>query len=85
MPWGAGEYGETPLHLAAGNGQMATALQLLQAGAMMSLDNMGRAPLHFAAAAGHLSTAELLLDAKAGVQVAIAPKLLVGSLLMLVS
>ena len=62
---GVGEDGETPLHLAAGHGQLSTASRLLQAGAMMSIDNMGRAPLHFAAAAGHLSTAQLLLNAKA--------------------
>ena len=61
---GAGEDGETPLHLAASHGRLAAAQQLLQAGATMSLDHMRRAPLHFAAAKGHLETAELLLNAK---------------------
>lgn len=65
LPTCVGKDGETPLHLAAGHGQLSTASHLLQAGAMMSIDNMGRAPLHFAAAAGHLSAAELLLNAKA--------------------
>lgn len=65
LPTCAGEDGETPLHLAAGNGQLSTVTQLLQAGAVMSIDNMGRAPLHFAAGAGHLAAAKLLLDARA--------------------
>ncbi|CAE7490100.1 ankrd52 [Symbiodinium sp. CCMP2592] len=65
LPSCQGVNGETPLHLAAGNGQVLAAQALLNARATMSGDNMGRAPLHFAAQGGYLATAGLLLEAQA--------------------
>eukprot|EP00933_Yihiella_yeosuensis_P044858 TRINITY_DN40134_c0_g1_i1.p1 TRINITY_DN40134_c0_g1~~TRINITY_DN40134_c0_g1_i1.p1 ORF type:complete len:435 (+),score=68.07 TRINITY_DN40134_c0_g1_i1:29-1306(+) len=59
---------ETPLHIAAENGQREVALDLLAAGVFMSADNLGRGPLHLAAGSGHIEVATLLLQANAYIE-----------------
>jgi ankyrin repeat protein/N-acetylneuraminic acid mutarotase len=61
--------GKTPLHTAAGQGQLIVAQFLLENGADVGAkDNMRRTSLYDAAGAGHKSMVELLLDHQASVQ-----------------
>jgi ankyrin repeat protein len=65
---GVDEYGRTPLHYAAGDGDAGAAQQLLAAGADPNLqDDDGWSPLHFAAQASSAPVAQLLLAAGAQV------------------
>ena len=68
---GVDEYGRTPLHYAAGDGDPARVAQLLQEGHDPNLqDDDGRTPLHFAAQASAPAVVELLLQAGAEVDAA---------------
>eukprot|EP00438_Fugacium_kawagutii_P028154 Skav224037 [mRNA] locus=scaffold2030:12199:21058:- [translate_table: standard] len=63
------QYGQTPLHVAAGNGSAAAVAQLLELrAAVHAVTNEGRTPLHCAAYDGELEAARLLLGAKADVR-----------------
>ncbi|MCC6488788.1 MAG: ankyrin repeat domain-containing protein [Candidatus Hydrogenedentes bacterium] len=54
----------TPLHEAAGAGEVSTVEQLLAGGANPNApDNQGKTPLHWSAANGHMQTTERLLKA----------------------
>jgi len=57
----------TPLHFAAQRGELKTARELLDTGAVVvdAATNLGATPLHVAAEQGHLAMASLLLEAKA--------------------
>lgn len=60
----------TPIHDAAGNGNAAVVIVLLDAGAeFMARDRKGDTPLHRAVAHGHSDVAAVLLDAGAQVMV----------------
>jgi ankyrin repeat protein len=57
-----GVYDWTPLHLAASNGQTATAAQLIAKGAAIDpKDSDSRTPLHYAALNGHIAIADQLI------------------------
>jgi ankyrin repeat protein len=65
---GAGEYGRTPLHYAAADGDAVRASELLTAGLDPGApDDKGWTPLHFAAQANSEAVTRLLLDAGAAV------------------
>ena len=57
----------TPLHFAAQRGELKTARELLDTGAVVvdAATNLGATPLHVAAEQGYLAMASLLLEAKA--------------------
>jgi ankyrin repeat protein/CHAT domain-containing protein len=62
------ETGETPLHVAASQGQAAEVLRLLQSGADVDARSAkGATPLHLAAANGHMAALALLLARDAAV------------------
>ena len=64
-----GQNGNTPLHVAASNGQLTVAQFLVGNGADIDAKNrLGRTPLHLAAGAGHKAIIELLLGKNAAVQ-----------------
>jgi len=68
---GVDEYGRTPLHYAAGDGDPARVAALLNAGYDPNLqDDDGFTPLHSAAQASAAAVAELLLEAGEAVDVA---------------
>lgn len=59
--------GNTPLHVAVAQGQVAIARQLLRHGADLTAgDAAGRTPLHLALAIGKIPSARLLLERGAG-------------------
>jgi len=57
------QYGRSPLHVAAENGQLAAAMLFLNeyADSPTAVDHKGRTPLHGAAAAGYVNIVEQLL------------------------
>jgi len=60
---------DRPLHLAAGRGLTTITVQLLEAGADLTLaDDEGNVALHYAAKAGHLAAIQLLLKRAKGAQ-----------------
>jgi len=62
------EHGRTPLHLAAGMGQVDVARMLVERGADMSAqDEHGRTPLHLAASRGRVDVARMLVERGADV------------------
>ena len=66
----ADEYGQTPLHLAAENGQKEVAQALVESGAEVNVANeLGGTPLHYAAWNNHKEVAELLIESGAEVNV----------------
>jgi len=68
---GVDEYGRTPLHYAAGDGDPARVAALLEAGHDPNLqDDDGRTPMHCAAEANAPAVVEVLLQAGAEVDVA---------------
>jgi ankyrin repeat protein len=65
---GRGEFGNTPLHLAAERGSVEIVQALLRAGAIVNANNRyGRTPLHLAVCEGHVAIVKILLKAKANV------------------
>jgi ankyrin repeat protein len=65
------EFGRSPLHYAAANGDTEEVTRLLAVGADPTLaDNVGFTPLHFAAQEQHPAVIGMLLDAGADVQAA---------------
>ena len=66
---GVDEYGRTPLHYAANEGNQALCSQLLTAGADPDAqDDNGWTPLHFAAQANSATVTEALIEAGANVE-----------------
>ncbi len=69
MPLAEADATVTPLHRAAGNGDVAAVRQLLEANAHIDARNArGETPLHYAARGGHVEVAQLLLECQCSTQ-----------------